>query len=320
MDCRRRGASVPVVGCREPCRTSSHPRRDPDLLPRRGPLVAQRASATLTPSRGMPHSVRTASEGRAVPPAQTAWVRSDESVGLQRQRRRRRLRRSSIRSVTLSRDTQQASSLLMHPLRVETALEPTEEIRRVFSPPFSVTYTIRLTHSPSPSLTTTLTVLNPPSSSPLRFQALLHSYLRLPGSSRPKDVKVSGLKGASFVDKVGGPKEDKEGRELVGFEAGEVDRVYSNVPSTIEVEYGGGKGITLQTSSLPDVRPQNRSVAAASLRKLGASDRTAHRMEPRGGEIGRDEGHGGKRLGTLRLHRARPDDLLRAQGRRQLGG
>jgi D-hexose-6-phosphate mutarotase len=55
----------------------------------------------------------------------------------------------------------------------------------------------------------------------LRFQALLHTYLKVEDSSK---VKVQGLrKGLTYVDKVkGGSKETWEGGDLV-FD-GEVDR------------------------------------------------------------------------------------------------
>lgn len=199
-------------------------------------------------------------------------------------------------------------------------LEPTEDIKRVFAQPFSVTYAVTLTHSPTPSLTTSLTVQNPPSSSPLRFQALLHTYLRLPESSSPNEVKISGLKGLEFTDKVQGGKVEKEGRERVGFEAGEVDRVYNGVPSTIEVELGAGKGTTLQTSNLPDVRHLLASLASSIVQAQPSPLRTAHRLEPARRQVGRDERHGVRRLGALRLRRAWADLVRLAESWRVLGG
>lgn len=102
------------------------------------------------------------------------------------------------------------------------------------------------------NLKTTLQVTNP-SESDFNFQALLHTYLRLPSECLPADVLVGSLKGLSFADKVTGGKVSEEKREKLDFKEGEVDRVYDHVPDTIEVKMGTKKVIAMKTKSLPNV-------------------------------------------------------------------
>lgn len=196
------------------------------------------------------------------------------------------------------------------------ALEPTDEIKDVFPVPFSASYTVRLVHSPQPSLTTSLTVTNPPENAQLEFQALLHTYLRLPSASKPVDVKIVGLKGVSFTDKVQDGKVEEEQRTDVGFEAGEVDRVYKGVPSSLDVVLGHGHSMRLQTSNLPDVRP----FSLVSCPHVELIHRTADGVEPAHEKVRRDGGHGEGGMGTVRLRRAGPDVVRQARPGRDLGG
>lgn len=99
------------------------------------------------------------------------------------------------------------------------------------------------------------------SNSTLSFQALLHSYIHLPTSVLPKDVTVTPLGGLTFVDKVKGGARGKEGRAVVDVDGpkGEVDRVYLNAPSNLEVNFGGAGRMNLSKSGLSDVVVSNRS-------------------------------------------------------------
>ena len=121
-------------------------------------------------------------------------------------------------------------------------LSTSDATRKVFDRDFELKYTVTLLPS---SLSVSLAVTNPSSSAAtLPFQALLHSYLRLPSSVSPEQVRVTPLNGLTFVDKVTGGKEVKEDREVVEVKGpkGEVDRVYRNAPDVLEIKYDGAQG------------------------------------------------------------------------------
>jgi len=127
------------------------------------------------------------------------------------------------------------------------------EVQKVFKPAFECLYTVKISQS---SLITSLEVTNPSDSS-IEIQALLHTYLRLPAEGLPQDVRLGPLKGLSFADKVAQGVVSTEEREEVDFLAGEVDRVYKNVPSEIQVDMGHGKKMTIKTNGLPDLTVWN---------------------------------------------------------------
>ncbi|GAA5923016.1 glucose-6-phosphate 1-epimerase [Sporobolomyces koalae] len=133
-------------------------------------------------------------------------------------------------------------------------LEPNSAIEALFSLPFSLTYTVHLTPS---SLDLSLKVSSPSSAiAPLPFQALLHSYFRLPSSVLPPRVKVSPLENLRYADKVQGGKEETERRKVVTVDGpeGEVDRVYLRAPDRLKVSYEGHPGsIELKKKNLVDV-------------------------------------------------------------------
>jgi glucose-6-phosphate 1-epimerase len=89
--------------------------------------------------------------------------------------------------------------------------------------PFKLTYTVCLKPG---SLTTTLKVDNPsfPEAQSFDFTALLHTYFR---TAKLDDVKVLGLKGLTYKDKVQDSKSFEEQLEAVTVSS-EVDRVYMN--------------------------------------------------------------------------------------------
>lgn len=105
----------------------------------------------------------------------------------------------------------------------------------------------------------------------LKFQALLHSYLRVNDSSK---VKIKGLKnGLTYVDKVkGGSTETWEGGDLTITQ--ETDRVYQDVGSeNIFLEDESGKGFKVHRVALPDCVTWNPQEKTGS----GMAD-----MEPNG--------------------------------------
>ncbi|ORY75674.1 galactose mutarotase-like domain-containing protein, partial [Leucosporidium creatinivorum] len=126
--------------------------------------------------------------------------------------------------------------------RAPEVLASTAETRALFDRDFSLKYTVHLLPS---ALTVSLGVTSPSSSSStLPFQALLHSYLRLPSSVSPPQVRVTPLNTLTFVDKVTGGKQGKEDREVVEVQGpkGEVDRVYYHAPDVLEIKYEGTPG------------------------------------------------------------------------------
>ncbi|KNF00754.1 hypothetical protein PSTG_05893 [Puccinia striiformis f. sp. tritici PST-78] len=143
------------------------------------------------------------------------------------------------------------------------------EVQKVFKPTFECLYKIKLNKR---SLVTSLEVTNPSETS-LDIQALLHTYLRLPDQGSPQDVHLGPLKGLRFADKVAQGAVDTEERAVVDFLAGEVDRVYHDVPSEIEVDLGHGKKMSIKTEGLPDLTVWNpheaKSNAMADMEKEG---------------------------------------------------
>lgn len=127
------------------------------------------------------------------------------------------------------------------------------EVQNVFKPDFEAAYRVKIHRR---SLITSLEITNP-GQSDLEIQALLHTYLRLPPQSLPRDVRLKSLKGLKFIDKVANGNLGTEEREEVDFLAGEVDRVYSNVPSEIEVSLGNANRLTIKTEGLPDLTVWN---------------------------------------------------------------
>ncbi|MBW0491706.1 hypothetical protein O181_031421 [Austropuccinia psidii MF-1] len=153
------------------------------------------------------------------------------------------------------------------------------QVQKIFQPAFECLYTIKLNHS---TLTTSLKVTNPAHSN-LQFQALFHTYLRLPPQSQPSDVRLKPLKGLSYTDKVLGGKTFTEERDQVDFLAGEVDRVYNHVPNQIEIDFASQKKILLTTSSLPNLTVWNphqiKSDAMADMEKEGSQTLTVQSIK-----------------------------------------
>lgn len=195
--------------------SSQHPRWNPPLL------------AMLWPSP----------EGGAVRRAQAARICSHERVGagLLRFRRRRGRRQGCLQCVPPLLLSAATDPLL-------TALETSSSTPTSFTPTFKLAYTVHLT---STQLAVSLRVSSPTfNPCPLRFQALLHSYLRLPSGITPPQVRVTPLGGLEYIDKVLGGVKAKEERAVVEVDgpAGEVDRVYLGAPASLEVSYADASG------------------------------------------------------------------------------
>ncbi|GAA5921896.1 hypothetical protein JCM1841_000968 [Sporobolomyces salmonicolor] len=155
-------------------------------------------------------------------------------------------------------------------------LDPTPAIQALFSLPFSLHYTVSLLPS---GLTLSLRVSSPSSAiAPLPFQALLHSYFRLPEGVLPPHVRVTSLENLTFVDKVAGGAHDTERRKTVEVDGpkGEVDRVYYRAPNRLRMEWEGKSGaVEVHKKNLADVVLWNpgpeKGAAMADMEENGAS-------------------------------------------------
>lgn len=139
-------------------------------------------------------------------------------------------------SMVFCRHTSPFWTVLLHLLTRKStlaALLPTPDIKAVFEPDFALSYTVTLFKTGA--LETALKVINPSSSETLRFQSLLHTYLRLPEGVQPSDTKISGLDGLKYADKPSGGGVKTQEEEDVKFE-GETDRVYMDAPRDVSLE------------------------------------------------------------------------------------
>lgn len=134
-----------------------------------------------------------------------------------------------------------------------TALQPTEQIRAVWSLPFLLTYTVHLLPY---SLRLSLDVQNPTDAvASLPFQALLHAYFRLPEGVLPPQTLVSPLDNLAYNDKVTGEQKVNESRKVVDVDGpkGEVDRVYFRAPNELTIAYKGRTdSVKVTKTNLPD--------------------------------------------------------------------
>lgn len=92
----------------------------------------------------------------------------------------------------------------------------------------------RLVASIGTTLSTTLEVKNVDDSA-FEYEAALHTYLTV---SNVEKVKLTGLEGTAFIDKVDGNRQKQQGREPLQL-AGETDRVYLNTRAAVVVDDPG---------------------------------------------------------------------------------
>ncbi|KAF9299864.1 hypothetical protein BGZ74_008568 [Mortierella antarctica] len=121
----------------------------------------------------------------------------------------------------------------------------TEEFRNLWPFDFSLVYTVSLT---ADNIETGLRVHNIGDRA-FDFNTLLHTYFLIPDASA---VKVIGLNGVDYVDKVLQTSSRQEGDVVI---RGEVDSVYANVNARkLEIQYDpSGRGIQVQKNGLGDI-------------------------------------------------------------------
>uniref|UniRef100_A0A2C9KR95 glucose-6-phosphate 1-epimerase n=1 Tax=Biomphalaria glabrata TaxID=6526 RepID=A0A2C9KR95_BIOGL len=126
-------------------------------------------------------------------------------------------------------------------------LEADEETLAMWNYKFRLVYTVVLTAT---SLMSTLVVHNKDVKS-LGFTCLLHTYLRV---ADIKHLRIEGLQGLIYVDKLKNGKEKKESREFVTV-CKNYDRVYKDAPKRLNIVSGPEpvRNIELVTFNFPDI-------------------------------------------------------------------
>lgn len=142
------------------------------------------------------------------------------------------------------------------------ALQPNASIAAVYARSFELAYVVTLAEH---QLSTDLHVTNP-ASSPLEFQALLHTYIRAPAN----DVTISPLAGKFYIDKTDPDPAAKstlkeEKREKVDVRRF-TDAVYENAPSKVHVIWPGG-GLEVRMAEFKTLTVWNPQAQAGS--KIG---------------------------------------------------
>lgn len=129
-------------------------------------------------------------------------------------------------------------------------LRPTAQIATKYEPKFDLAYVVTLAEH---QLSTDLHVHNPPDSAQaLEFQALLHTYYRVPASS----VKITPLQNVGYYDKTMATDEEKHIRRIESRAQVDVqkftDFVYEDAPGDYTVAWPDGK-IIIKTKNFKNV-------------------------------------------------------------------
>ncbi|KAI0226143.1 hypothetical protein LSAT2_023176 [Lamellibrachia satsuma] len=145
-------------------------------------------------------------------------------------------------------------------------LEDNEETREMWNYKFKLTYKVTLLEN---ALQMEFAVENI-GKEELAFTCLLHTYFQVPDI---RQVTVSSLKGATYLDKVKNEAKEVEQRDLVTFQEN-VDRVYIDTPMEHAIgNAAGGRTILLQKSNLSDTVVWNPwQEKAAAMSDLGDDD------------------------------------------------
>jgi len=142
---------------------------------------------------------------------------------------------------------------------VRLTLEPNSRISEIYNRPFHLAYVVTLAEH---QLSTDIHISNPSSgTSPLEFQALLHTYIRAPSS----EVRISPLHGLSYFDKTAPATESNktETRQEVDVKVF-TDSVYENAGGNYQVKWGSGNGIAVRAVAFKDVVVWNPQASAGS--------------------------------------------------------
>lgn len=104
---------------------------------------------------------------------------------------------------------------------------------------------------------------------PFDFNVLFHTYLRVPEVTA---VKVSGLKGVTYRDKVLKGKESIEEQDELTINS-EVDCLYAKVPGSVTVSGNGNQTLcTIQRTNLDDIVVWNPWEGSSEMADFGPTD------------------------------------------------
>jgi glucose-6-phosphate 1-epimerase len=157
-----------------------------------------------------------------------------------------RLRRWNVESVSPRPDG--AVSLVL-------ALHDTDDTRTIWPFAFALRYSITI----GGSLDLALEVHNS-SSQPITFEEALHTYLAVADA---REVSVSGLAGAAFIDRADGMKRKQQDPQPIRI-AAETDRLYLNTQSTCVIDDPkGGRRIVIEKSGSDSTVVWNPWIAKA---------------------------------------------------------
>ena len=133
-------------------------------------------------------------------------------------------------------------------------LEDNAETRKIWGGnQFQLLYEIELTAT---SLRTKFVVTNK-GNKPFDFQALLHTYYKLPDISA---IEVNDFNRVAYLDKLKGAEEFVENSKDFKFTE-EVDRIYKNAPSSVKIRIENENDVTVQvSSSLSDGKDSNHDI------------------------------------------------------------
>ncbi|MEI7844645.1 MAG: D-hexose-6-phosphate mutarotase [Chloroflexota bacterium] len=129
------------------------------------------------------------------------------------------------------------------PESVVFSLSETPESMQVWPYRFLAEYSIRLLDT---SLEMAISVTNR-DSLPISFTIALHTYLRVDHVSQ---VLINGLQGLTYKESANLNKEFSDGAAYIAF-TGEVDRIYLDIPGTIQL-IDGARNLRIQASGFSD--------------------------------------------------------------------
>ena len=121
-------------------------------------------------------------------------------------------------------------------VKVELSLGPTSETRQLWPHDFDLRFSVTV----GPALEMSLSVGNS-GSEPFRFEEAMHTYLAV---DDVRNVKIQGLAGREYIDKVQGGKIFRQGAESISI-VGETDRVYLATPDAVTVTEATGREIVV---------------------------------------------------------------------------
>jgi glucose-6-phosphate 1-epimerase len=148
--------------------------------------------------------------------------------------------------------------------RAVLRLVDSEATRAVWPHAFAAELTVALAED---ALAMTLAVANV-GDAPFAFTGALHTYLRVGDAAR---ATVRGLRGVRYRDQTAGGAERRDGDDALAVR-GEVDRVYLDAPSAVELWEGEARSLAVRMDGFRDAVVWNPGIKADALSDLAPGD------------------------------------------------